>query len=198
MADIILEVQEINRTSGLLAQYKDAASVVPLTDTDRFLVSNDGRVFLHVKNDVPNGELVSIAVTAGGSGYTSAPTVSITSGGGSGATATAEIASGVVTAVILTNVGTGYTSAPAVAFSGGGGTGATATSTLAIETDVVVTVETPRTIDGLGVEDRSVTLVADTERFLGPYPPSDYNNTARQIAIEFNDVSNVSVAAIRV
>ena len=198
MAYITLAVQEINRTSGLLAQYKDSASVEPLTTTDRFLVSNDGRVFLHVKNGVANGALAGITVTAGGSGYTSAPTVSITGGGGSGATATAVRASGAVTSVTLTNPGSGYTSAPTVAFSGGGGTGATATATLATDTDVVVTVETPGTIDGLAVADRTVTVESDTERFLGPYSPSDYNNAARQIAVEFDDVSNVSVAAIRV
>ena len=199
MAYITLAVQEINRTSGLLAQYKDSASVEPLTTTDRFLVSNDGRVFLHVKNGVANGALAGITVTAGGSGYTSAPTVSITGGGGSGATATAVRASGAVTGVTLTNPGSGYTSAPTIAFSGGGGgSGATATATLATDTDVVVTVETPGTIDGLAVADRTVTIESDTERFLGPYSPSDYNNSARQIAVEFDDVFNVSVAAIRV
>ncbi len=67
-----------------------------------------------------------------------------------------------------------------------------------LDTDVEVTVETPGTIDGLAVADRTVTIESDTERFLGPYSPSDYNNAARQIAVEFDDVFNVSVAAIRV
>src|SRR5487761_1095297 len=71
-----------------------------------------------------------IAVTAGGSGYTSAPTVTASGGGGSGATFTATVAGGVVTGVTVTNPGSGYTSAPTLAFSGGGGTGATATAIL--------------------------------------------------------------------
>ncbi len=70
--------------------------------------------------------LASVAVTLGGSGYTSAPTVVFSGGGGSGAAATATITQGVVTAVTLTSAGTGYTSLPGVSFSGGGGTGATA------------------------------------------------------------------------
>lgn len=83
-----------------------------------------------------------IFMTSTGSGYTSAPTVTI-SGGGSGATGTANITTsyftvaGVTTAITsvssitLTNPGTGYTSAPTVTLSGGGGTLATAQARLA-------------------------------------------------------------------
>lgn len=77
-----------------------------------------------------NGQIQEITVTAGGSGYTSAPTVSFSGGGGSGAAATASISGGAVSVITITNRGTGYTSAPAVAFSGGGGSGATATAVL--------------------------------------------------------------------
>lgn len=77
-----------------------------------------------------DGTLLLIDVTAAGSGYSSAPTVSITGGGGSGATATANIAAGLVASVTITDPGTGYTSAPSVSFSGGGGTGAAATAYL--------------------------------------------------------------------
>ena len=75
------------------------------------------------------GVVDTIAVTAGGSGYTSAPAVSFSGGGGSGATATAVIDSGAVTAITITGGGSGYTSAPTVTLSGGGGSGATATAT---------------------------------------------------------------------
>lgn len=75
------------------------------------------------------GSLGVATVTAGGAGYTTAPTVAITGGGGSGATATAVVAGGVVTGVTITNKGTGYTSAPTIAFTGAG-TGATATADL--------------------------------------------------------------------
>lgn len=74
----------------------------------------------------------SVTLTSGGSGYTAAPTVSFTSGGGTGAAATATLATGVVTAVTMTNFGTGYTSAPTVVFTpvGTGGTGAAGTAVL--------------------------------------------------------------------
>jgi len=73
--------------------------------------------------------VASLSVTDGGSGYTSAPTVSFSGGGGSGAAATAVIG-GRVSSVSITNRGQEYTSAPTVSFSGGGGSGAAATATL--------------------------------------------------------------------
>ncbi len=79
----------------------------------------------------------TLTVTAGGSGYTSAPTVAIagTTGAatgtpGTGATATATISGGAVTGFTLTNGGSGYTNGAVVTFSGGGGSGATATATV--------------------------------------------------------------------
>ena len=73
------------------------------------------------------GRLQSITVDAGGSGYTSAPTVTLSGGGGSGAKAVATVSGGAVTSVEFTQRGHGYTSAPSVSFSGGGGSGAAAT-----------------------------------------------------------------------
>ena len=57
-----------------------------------------------------SGAVASIAVSAGGAGYTTAPVVTIT-GDGSSATATATIVGGVVTAITVTNGGSGYSSA---------------------------------------------------------------------------------------
>ena len=74
-----------------------------------------------------------VAVTNGGSGYTSPPAVSLSGGGGLGATAfvhPSHVVGGAVAAVIVANPGTGYTSAPTVSFSGGGGSGAAATATI--------------------------------------------------------------------
>ena len=58
----------------------------------------------------------------------SLPTVSITGGGGNGATATAAVISGMVINIEVLNQGSGYTSIPTVTISGGGGMGATATA----------------------------------------------------------------------
>ena len=59
----------------------------------------------------------SVTITDGGEYYTSAPTVTFSGGGGSGATGTAVIsAGGLVTGVTINTAGTGYTSAPTVTF----------------------------------------------------------------------------------
>lgn len=75
--------------------------------------------------------VTGITVTAGGSGYSSAPTVVISGGGGSGMTATASLNGDAVSSVTVTSAGSGYTSAPSISFSGGGGSGATATASFA-------------------------------------------------------------------
>nr|WP_280139864.1 phage tail tube protein [Pseudomonas panipatensis] len=82
--------------------------------------------------------LASVSITAGGSGYTSPPTVAFTGGGGTGAAGTAIISAGKVVGVNITNPGSGYTSAPTVAFTGGTGTGAAATTSLGDPADFVL------------------------------------------------------------
>lgn len=80
----------------------------------------------------------SVIITSGGSGYTSAPTVAFSGGGGgTGAAGTATIANGAVTGVTITNPGAGYTSAPTITFTGGSGTGAAGTVNLASELNIV-------------------------------------------------------------
>ena len=86
---------------------------------------------IRLEQKTPDNQVRNVSVGTGGTGYTSAPTVSFTGGGGSGAAATATIDSnGAVNGVAVTAGGTGYTSAPTVSFSGGGGSGAEAVSTI--------------------------------------------------------------------
>jgi hypothetical protein len=77
-------------------------------------------------------ELVnSITVTNGGTvNYTTAPTVTFSGGGGTGAAGTAVLSAGKVAVVYLTDQGSGYTSAPTVRFTATVGTGAAATAVL--------------------------------------------------------------------
>ncbi len=56
----------------------------------------------------------SVVITNPGSGYTVAPTLQITGGGGSGAAGTVFIGDGAVGIVTLTDAGSGYTTAPTV------------------------------------------------------------------------------------
>lgn len=63
----------------------------------------------------------SFTVSTGGTGYTTAPAITLTGGGGSGATAHAVVASGVITSIVVDAGGTGYTSAPTVVIASSAG-----------------------------------------------------------------------------
>ncbi len=70
-------------------------------------------------NGITNGGL-----TVSGSGYIDTPLVTVTGGGGTGASAVANIdGSGNLTGITITNPGIGYTSSPTFALVGGGGSG---------------------------------------------------------------------------
>ncbi len=61
---------------------------------------------------VADGAVTAVAVSSAGSGYSEAPAVTLTGGGGTGAEATAVLTDGEVTSIKVTAGGTGYTSAP--------------------------------------------------------------------------------------
>ena len=131
----------LDGTLGLqyrVGQYSDAetgwstiATSASIRGTAGASVGNvEGPFFFNRKDMLVGGAISAITVTAGGSGYSTVPTVTISAPQettGTTATATATISGGAVTAITLTNAGSGYTAAPTVAITGGGGSSATAT-----------------------------------------------------------------------
>lgn len=89
----------------------------------------------------PYGTVIKINVTNQGSGYSTAPTVTLVTSSGRDATATAVLGSGTtagkVVSVNVTNGGTGYQTAPVVQFTGGGGSNAAATAVIEADIDKV-------------------------------------------------------------
>jgi len=79
-----------------------------------------------------NGPLTGLILNKPGTGYTSAPTVTFTGGGGANAAASATIGGAYVNAVTVLTKGSGYTTAPTVSIAPpvAGGTPATATANL--------------------------------------------------------------------
>jgi hypothetical protein len=108
-----------------VAQWKNEE--VFIGDTDKGLYTWNGTDLLAV------GGVGQIGLTNRGSGYTSAPAVTISAPNqtnGVQATATATITANAVSSISITNGGSGYTSAPTVTITGGGGSGATAIAQL--------------------------------------------------------------------
>lgn len=87
------------------------------------------------------GGAISVALGAGGSGYTqgAAVTVAGANGGASGFAATVDVVDGKVTGITVTDGGTGYTSATVSVV--GGGTGFVGTATVAAGVITAVTVQ---------------------------------------------------------
>ena len=81
----------------------------------------------------------SVVITNPGAGYTLAPTLQITGGGGSGAAGTVFIGDGAVGIVTLTDAGSGYTTAPTVTITGPVGVGTTATAEAVVSTAGTIT-----------------------------------------------------------
>ncbi len=77
------------------------------------------------------GSIIGGYMTSLGTGVTTA-TVAFSGGGGTGATATAIIASGQIQGITITNGGSGYTSTPTVTFTGDG-TASSATCVLSMD-----------------------------------------------------------------
>jgi len=103
------------------AQWKN--EFVFIGDPDKGLYTWNGTDLLAV------GGVGQIGLTNRGSGYVTAPAVTISAPNqtnGVQATATSTITANTVSSISITNGGSGYTSAPTVTITGGSGTGATA------------------------------------------------------------------------
>lgn len=99
--------------------------------------------------------IAGIRVSTVGAGYTSNPTVAISGGGGTGATATAAQASGALSTIAVTAKGSGFTSVPTVTISGGGGT-TQGTATAVISSVALAGTGTTNSLGGAG----SLTITA--------------------------------------
>ena len=142
--------------SGVQAtQWKiDRALII---DPDKGYFTWDGN------NTVAVGSVGVIGLSNAGSGYTSAPAVTIgapNNPNGVQANATATIANGVITSITLSEAGSGYTSSPTVTITGGGGSsGAAVAGVLSFATGTVTVLVTN---GGTGYTNASNTVVTIT------------------------------------
>ena len=106
-----------NRTFTMQSRSVDITLAGNITLEDYNLITAKANAVLGVGPSVA-GTVVNITPIIPGSGYTSAPLVTITGGGGTGATATAVLGTGAqkgqVISYTITNPGVGYISAPTI------------------------------------------------------------------------------------
>ena len=133
MANPNIKCQQISGGDGFVTMGDGTQTYLfgfgPLSGLADIVAALPGTQPASVFNSYYVGGVVSVAVINGGSGYTSAPAVTLAGGGGTGATATAALLGDAVTAITVTLPGSSYFSAPAVTITGTG-TGAIAAATI--------------------------------------------------------------------
>ena len=123
----------LNLVTVLLASaLSSPAQTATVTPSSVNYSASGGQITLTAMIVYPAGTniVTGVVMKTGGTNYTTAPVVTFSGGGGTGATATATVSGGAVTAVTVTNAGSGYANYPSVSFTGGGGSGATAAATV--------------------------------------------------------------------
>ena len=116
----------VYRRATFSVQFYRAGAIDNANRFDFWVMSENGLTY--AETAFPDGRISHVRLLNGGSGYTTAPTVTFTGLGGGGARATTSIFAGTVTGITLLDFGSGYTSPPDVNLLGGGGSGATASA----------------------------------------------------------------------
>jgi hypothetical protein len=132
-----------------------------------------------------------ISVAAGGTGYSSAPTITI-AGNGSGAEAVATVSNGAIISIRVTNKGSGYTSSPIITITGGGGSGGLASAVILQDEKKPVTnanhiVGGVDALDLSYVSNRAHVIEENDERSQLRYVDPNYIN---QFVNDFEDLIN--------
>src|ERR1051325_1560167 len=66
-------------------------------------------------------------------------------------------------------------------------------------TAVVVTIQTPGTVDGQAIADRTINVGTNSEKMIGPFPPDVYNQPgSADVYIDFDQVTSITIAALRI
>ncbi len=64
--------------------------------------------------------------------------------------------------------------------------------------DVTATIQTPGTVDGLAIADRTVVITATENRFLGDYGGHEYRQSDGLVWVDFDVDTSLTLAALRV
>lgn len=62
---------------------------------------------------------------------------------------------------------------------------------------ITVTTVTQQTVDGKAVADDSISVPNAQARYIGPFPPSIYNDVNDRVQVTYSGVTSVTVAAVR-
>jgi hypothetical protein len=117
-----------------------------------------------------NQSVIAAIPVSGGSGYTTAPTVTFAAPAtGTTATGTATISGGSVTGITITNPGSGYTSTPSVTISAPPAGGTTATADAVTSGIITLAAGSPAGTFGYNASNATTTVTTAQSILDGPY-----------------------------
>ena len=59
-----------------------------------------------------------------------------------------------------------------------------------------ITIQTPGSVDGLAIADRTVSVTASDRKFIGPFPPSQYNQGDDEVYIDVDNQCQVAILRV--
>ena len=63
---------------------------------------------------------------------------------------------------------------------------------------IVVTIQTPGTVDGLAIADRTVSIPATTgDVMIGPFPPGQYNQSDGMVYIDYASTTSMTIGVFQ-
>ena len=137
-SDTMYSIVKTGTGSG--ARYNLLSATLTQTPEETIIVTAEGQQvnphmdFYAAASSVKCKEVKTLTIANGGSGYSSAPTLTIEAppldSGGVQATATCTVNAGAINTVTITNSGSGYDTAPTVTISGGGGSSGSITAAI--------------------------------------------------------------------
>lgn len=63
--------------------------------------------------------------------------------------------------------------------------------------DITLTVQTPAKVNGVDIEEVTVTVSAGSEEMVGPFPTTTFNQSGGVVYADYSAVTTVTVAAIK-
>jgi uncharacterized protein YaaR (DUF327 family) len=195
-------VSDFDLPAGFDTYYQQIRPSSAIISEDTIYNTSDNTSLYPRKSWLENSSYTvkSIAVTNAGNGYTYTPIITITGGGGTGATAEAYLGYGKITKIKVTNPGTGYYSAPTVTIEGSiGQAGTPARASAIIGNGVVRTPTIGVKFDRLS-KTYTVTTLAEIETFTGTSVNSKFtlewpmNSNNTKVSITINDVEQLKSA----
>ena len=63
---------------------------------------------------------------------------------------------------------------------------------------ITVTIPTPGQVDGLDVAERTVSVAATSEKIIGPFPTTTYNQSGNKVYVDLSAVVTVTLGAFKI